>query len=162
MPRANKGPHLVLYGPDNRFGASVRLGFSRYLWYIAWYEQGRRREHGAGVAHGGDAEGAFRAWLTSRAAAQRPAGSRSDPSEMTVSQALHWYGLEHAPNTRAMANRLFNPGARPSTRPGAAAEGNGKGDMSATGRRRGDPSPLPGRNSERRTRRHGAVSKMAI
>ncbi len=47
MPRANKGPYLVLYGPDNRFGASVRLGFSRYLWYSR------------GTSKGGDASTAM-------------------------------------------------------------------------------------------------------
>jgi len=49
MPRPNQGPRLVLYGPDNRHGATPRRGFKTYVWYVVWSERGTKRERSTGT-----------------------------------------------------------------------------------------------------------------
>lgn len=43
MGRRNKGPQLVILGPDRKHGARPTPGFKEYCYYAEWYERGRRR-----------------------------------------------------------------------------------------------------------------------
>lgn len=100
MPRANKGPRIELYGPDDRYGARPRPGFKKYLYYFVWSEGGRRREKSSGVEHGGDPKTSFAAFLTELAAA-RPLDGPRRPGEMTVAEVLDAYGRQVAPRLRS-------------------------------------------------------------
>ncbi|UEM03458.1 site-specific integrase [Skermanella rosea] len=110
MPRANKGPRLELYGPDTRFGAKAKRGFTEYRFYIVWSDAGRKCERSTGTSDIGFAEGCFRAFLEERANAAKvvnqTAGSlRAD--QMSVADVLDIYGREHAPQTAAPARIGF-------------------------------------------------------
>lgn len=91
-------PRLRLYGPDNRFGARKRRGYTQYIWNIEWSNgrgtcsrsTGKVREDHAG------AQEAFRDWLAAHA--EKPTGSRR-PSEMLIADMLAFYAEEHAPQT---------------------------------------------------------------
>ena len=97
MPRANPGPRLRLFGPDDRHGAKPRKGFADYVWYIVWTESGVRRERstGAGLEDRGAAEKALAEFLGARA--PRIVGPRH-PHEILIADVLDLYGTEHAPN----------------------------------------------------------------
>ena len=110
MPRANKGPRLELYGPDTRFGAKAKRGFTEYRFYIIWSDAGRKCERSTGTSDIGVAEGCFRAFLEERANAaevvNQTAGSRR-ADQMSVADVLDIYGREHAPQTAAPARIGF-------------------------------------------------------
>jgi site-specific recombinase XerC len=97
MPRANPGPRLRLFGPDDRFGAKRRGGFADYVWYIVWTESGVRRERstGAGKDDRRKAEEELARFLDARA--PRVVGPRH-PHEILIADVLDLYGTEHAPN----------------------------------------------------------------
>lgn len=96
MPRANTGPRLVLYGPDDRHGARPRKGFRQYLWYIVWYAKGAKCERATGFGLGQEsAAGEFLStWLAEHAARNT---SRRRPDQITVAEILDFYAVEHAP-----------------------------------------------------------------
>ncbi len=98
MPRANRGLRLELYGPDTRFGAKKKKGFTGYCYYIVGSEGGRKIERSCATADIGVAEERLREFLDERAATQHcPPPGPLTPDRMLVSQALDLYGREHAP-----------------------------------------------------------------
>ncbi|WP_051511351.1 tyrosine-type recombinase/integrase [Skermanella stibiiresistens] len=106
MPRAYKGPRLELYGPDTRFGAKAKRGFTEYRFYIVWSDAGRKCERSTGTPDIGVAEGCFRAFLEARADAAKAANQANGPrrpDQMSVADVLDIYGREHAPQTAAPA-----------------------------------------------------------
>lgn len=96
MPRPDPGPQLVLYGPDSKFGAKRKAGFSRYLWYITYREGGQRREYGLGLERSqrAAAETAFVQFISSRRPKLR---GETPPDQFTVNDALMCYLEEHGP-----------------------------------------------------------------
>jgi integrase len=98
LPRQNPGPRLQLYGPDTRYGAKRRKGFTEYVWYIVWREDGQKRERSTGSSREsiGEAENALWAFLDNRIDTWR--GTRN-PDQVAVADVLAIYAEQHAPNT---------------------------------------------------------------
>jgi len=97
MPRPNPGPRLRLYGPDNRYGATPRKGFTSYLWYIIWSEKGKKRERSTGRDRQdrGSADQALSEFLAKRLTAWK--GTRR-PDDIRVLDVLALYAKERAIN----------------------------------------------------------------
>ncbi|MBP2232867.1 integrase [Azospirillum agricola] len=105
MAKANTGPKLVLFGPDNRYGATPKRGFAEYLYYIRWYEAGSKRERSTGTGNVRDAQQALAAFIGER---NRPAAAEESqrcgpaaPHELTVTDMLGFYLQHHAPHAAA-------------------------------------------------------------
>jgi integrase len=98
LPRPDPGPHLQLYGPDARYGAKRRKGFTQYVWYICWREGGQKRERSTGASHErrSEAESALHSFLASRIEPWR--GTRN-PDQVAVADVLAIYAEQHAPTT---------------------------------------------------------------
>lgn len=104
MPRVNKGPSLVLYGPDNRHGARARKGFARFVWYLVWYSEGAKRERstGFGLGEEAQAQGFLADFINGQQrspAAEERRGPRG-PDSFTIADALTLYAENHAPSLR--------------------------------------------------------------
>lgn len=100
-------PRLRLYGPDTKFGARRRRGFTRYVWYIEWSDGTGTRSCSTGKVredHGG-AQEAFKDWLASRA--RKPTGA-CNPSQMLIADMLSIYAQEHAPHTADPARIAYS------------------------------------------------------
>lgn len=101
MPKASKPPVAVLYGPDTKYGAVVRKTFSRYVWYVRWYDESGKREQSLGVEYGGDVDSALAQWTQSRQEEKRRValtGGPRQPHEITCGEVLDYYGEKHAPH----------------------------------------------------------------
>lgn len=102
----------VLYGPDNQYGAQRKPTFARYLWYIVWREDGKKREHPTGIERvdGGEAEcrsleEALETFLADRrrsAIVERTDGPRT-VDQLLISEALTLYSEDHGGDTEAPA-----------------------------------------------------------
>lgn len=89
MPRKNSGPHLLWLKKRKKY-------------YISYTEKGRSRLVSTGQGDRGLAQKALADFLATRSvAADAAAGRLRGPAELTIEQALVWYGLERAPDVRA-------------------------------------------------------------
>lgn len=89
MPRANKGIRLEYYQPK---------GYTSERWTAYWYENGRKRERASSITDSGQSDKAHEWFADFLAKRTRPSGPLT-PDQMTVAQALDYYGTEHAPHT---------------------------------------------------------------
>lgn len=80
MPRPNPGPRLKWLK-------------ERQCWYIIWYEAGRRKVRSTGTTDYKRAEAILATFLGKRGS---NAGPR-DPNEVTIAEALNYYGQHKAP-----------------------------------------------------------------
>ncbi|MBF0374811.1 MAG: hypothetical protein HQL39_15505, partial [Alphaproteobacteria bacterium] len=100
MPKAARGPRLELYGPDRRHGARPKRGFSRYCYYIVWYEGVRRRERSCGTAVLGEAQARLAEVIGELARALQAKGPRP-PERMMIAEAIALYAEQHGPHAAA-------------------------------------------------------------
>ncbi|MGY0794110.1 tyrosine-type recombinase/integrase [Azospirillum argentinense] len=107
MAKANTGPRLVLYGPDNRYGATPKRGFKQYVYFIRWYECGAKRERSTGTGDVREAQQALGAFLAER---ERPTAESerrgpAAPDQLSVADMLGLY-LEHHAHHAADPERI--------------------------------------------------------
>lgn len=88
MPRPNTGPRLV--GPKRSPGSREAV------YFIRWYERGRKRERSTGTGDREAAEGALRLHIEQQHAANRKGGP-SRPDQLTIADALNHYLAEKGP-----------------------------------------------------------------
>lgn len=100
MAKANTGPKLVLYGPDERYGATPKRGFKQYVYFIRWYEAGAKRERSTGTGDVRDAQEALAAFIHGQGQpAAEPACRGPAPADrLTVTDMLGLYLEHHAPH----------------------------------------------------------------
>ena len=101
MAKANTGPKLVLYGPDERHGATPKRGFKQYVYFIRWYERGAKRERSTGTGDVREAQRALGRFLDEQAqkAAKPERRGPAAPDQMSVPDMLGLYLEHHAPHT---------------------------------------------------------------
>ena len=87
MPRANRGPRLALKQPR---------GYRKPVYFVRWYERGRKCERSTGTDVLAEAEAALQEFLAQKPI--RPQGAR-DPTAALIADCLAIYADEHAPDT---------------------------------------------------------------
>jgi integrase len=88
MPRPNTGPRLV--------GPKCSKGSNQPVYWIRWFEGGRKRERSTGTGERTAAERELQKHIERQHAAQRKTGP-SRPDELTIAEALNYYLTERAP-----------------------------------------------------------------
>lgn len=112
MSRQPAPPRLILYGPDDKYGATPKRRFTRYVWYIIWHEGGVRCERSTGTSDSGAAQAALAAFLTERQLERLGDAGPRPAAQISVGEALMAYMQDHAPTVAAperiafAANRL--------------------------------------------------------
>lgn len=89
MPRPNTGPRLV--GPKRSPGSN------QAVYFIRWYERGRKRERSTGTGERQAAEGELRAHIERQHAARRKPGP-SRPDQLSIADSLNYYLTEKGPD----------------------------------------------------------------
>lgn len=106
MAKASTGPKLVLYGPDDRYGAVPKKTFRQYIYFIRWYEERAKRERSTGTGDVQVAQQALADFINQQAqqaierVEQERRGSTA-PHELTVTDMLGLYLEHHAPHAAA-------------------------------------------------------------
>ena len=93
MSRVSAGPRLVLFGPDTKHNARKKRAFTKYIWYIVWYEARVPRERSTGFEHfdAAKAQDELAAFLLNREQVARPDAAPRPPSEMAIAECLRLY-----------------------------------------------------------------------
>jgi integrase len=91
MPRPNTGPRLV--GPKRSAGSQ------QAVYFIRWYERGRKRERSTGTGELEAAEGELRRFIETQHAGKRKRGP-SRPDQLTIADALNHYLTEKGPDLK--------------------------------------------------------------
>lgn len=108
MPRPAAGWQLRLLGPDTRFGAIRRPGYTDYVWTAVRFEGKRRIQRSSGIAgtspdQRAEAQRWFAGFLAQEqaaaAAADRSNGAPQPAATMPAAEALALYAEQHAPTT---------------------------------------------------------------
>lgn len=86
MPRPNNGPRLISRQPK---------GYTQAVYFIRWYESGRKKERSTGASDIATAEEALKEHIAS--SQRKRDDGPSDPSKFRIAEALDIYGSEKGP-----------------------------------------------------------------